>query len=231
MCYFYDFNIKPEFEIIDTLSKFNYHGACIFYDPRKYSNKEIDESFNGLQSRTDLKLYHGVYIKEANPQVMSKQVQHFYKKADLIMVSGGDSKLNRAICEMPQVDIINHPYKNNKNSGINHVLANLLVENNITVNINIMDILNNHGFYRAKILSQINQLIHLQKKFNFRMILSSGSRSFYDVRSPNDMINLSSLMNMDEEFAKKALSCNMQEVIDNIDVHKRSIVEGIQIID
>ena len=84
-----------------------------------------------------------------------EQLEEFgFNGVDLIMANGGDSKINRAICEMPQIDIINHPYLNNRNSGINHVLAKLLVKNNISVNINLMDILKNRGYYKARILNQ-----------------------------------------------------------------------------
>ncbi len=229
MTLFYDFNISPKMEIIETLEKFGFSGACIFYDSNIYDNT-IEESFKELNESTKLNLYHGICIDENNPQILRKQVQRFYKKVDLIMANGGNAKINRSICEMPQIDIINHPYKNNRNSGINHVLAKMLVENNITVNINFYDILFNHGYYKAKILNQINQLLILQRKYNFRTILSSGSKSFYDVRSPEGIVLLSQLMDMSTSYAKDNISKNPEEIIGNISKHKDSIIEGVRLI-
>ena len=230
MTIFYDFNIMPKKEIIDTLEKFGFSGACIFYAADKY-DENIKESFKKLNDSTTLDLYHGICIDETNPQQLRKIVQRFYRKVDLIMANGNNAKINRSICEMPQIDIINHPYLNNRNSGINHVLSKLLIRNNITVNINLMDILSNRGYYKARILNQINQLLMLEKKYNFRVIISSGSESFYDVRSPESMILLNQLMNMDMNHAKKCISTNPIEIIEDINKHKNSIVDGVRIIE
>lgn len=232
MTIFYDFNIAPKEEVIETLEKFNFKGVCIFYNSQRYFDEkdEIEESFSQLNESTKLDLYHGIVINQTNPQLLRKEVQRFYKKVDLIMANGGDDKINRTICETPQIDIINHPYLHKRNSGINHVLSKLLVENNISVNINLTDILQHRGYFKAKILNQINQLLMLQRKYGFRTVLSSGSRSFYDVRSPKSMILLSQLSDMDMDYATKCISQHPAEIIENITIHRESIVQGVRII-
>ncbi|OED30686.1 ribonuclease P protein component 3 [Methanosphaera sp. WGK6] len=229
MTIFYDFNIAPKKEIINTLYEFGFNGACIFYDSKNYTS-ETKESFDKLNEVSPIKLYHGICIDESNPQLLRKTVQQLYKKTDFIMANGGDSKINRAICELPQVDIINHPYANKRNSGINHILAKMLVSNNISVNINFTDILSNRGYYKAKLLNQINQLLLLQKKYKFRTILSSGSKTFYDVRSPESMILLSQMMDMNMNYGKKAISENPYKLIENMKKNKDSVIEGVRII-
>ncbi|MBE6485324.1 MAG: hypothetical protein E7Z85_00585 [Methanosphaera stadtmanae] len=232
MTIFYDFNIAPKEEIIETLEKFDFKGACIFYNSQKYFEKEneIKKSFDQLNESTKLDLYQGIVINQTNPQLLRKDVQRLYKKVDLIMANGGEEKINRIICETPQIDIINHPYLHKRNSGINHVLSKLMVENNISVNINLTEILQHRGYFKAKILNQINQLLMLQRKYGFRTILSSGSESFYDVRSPQSMILLSQLTDMDIDYAKKCITQNPLEIIENITIHQESIVQGVRII-
>lgn len=232
MTIFYDFNVAPKLEIIETLEHFKFAGACVFYDSGKYfeQREEIEEHFNQLNESTTLDLYHGIVIDESNPQLLRKEVQRNHGKVDLIMANGGDEKINRTICETPQIDIINSPYLHKRNSGINHILSKLLVENNISVNINVVDILKHRGYIRSKTLNQINQLLMLQRKYSFRTIFSSGSSSFYDVRSPKSMILLSQLMDMDMDYAKKCITQNPDEIIENITIHKESIVEGVRII-
>lgn len=229
MTFFYDFNIAPKEEIISTLEDFGFYGACIFYDSERYDDT-VKESFDNLNESTTLNLHHGIYIDESNPQLLYKKTQRFRRKVDFIMANGGNTKINRAICENPQIDIINHPYLNKRNGGINHILAKLLVENNITVNINLCDILFNRGYYRARILNQINQMLLLEKKYGFRTVLSSGSKSFYDVRSPDAMLLLSQLMDMDTNYAKEAISAKPCEIIKNSEKNKDSIVYGVRII-
>lgn len=232
MTIFYDFNVAPKEEIIETLEDFNFKGACIFYNSQRYfeEESEINESFNQLNESTKLDLYNGIVINHTNPQLLRKDVQRLDKKVDLIMANGGEEKINRVICETPQIDIINHPYLHKRNSGINHVLSKLMVENNITVNINLTDILQHRGYFKAKILNQVNQLLMLQRKYGFRTVLSSGSESFFDVRSPKSMIMLSQLTDMDIDYAKKCITQYPLEIIEDITIHKESIVQGVRII-
>lgn len=230
MTTFYDFNIVPNEDVIETLENFGFKGACIFYDSHKYLEENLKEQFDELNQSTDLDLYHGIVIDETNPNLLRKEVQRHHRKVDLIMANGGNNKINRIICESPQIDIINHPYLNKKNGGINHVLSKLLVENNITVNINLKDILQHRGFFRSKIINQINQILLLQRKYNFRIVTSSGSDSFYDVKSPKSMILLNQIMDMNSDYSKKCITQHPLEIIENIRIHKESIVEGVRII-
>ncbi|RAP44478.1 MAG: hypothetical protein BZ135_08085 [Methanosphaera sp. rholeuAM6] len=232
MTIFYDFNVAPKMEVIETLEKFNFTGACIFYDSKLYYEEKdmILEEFNELNESTDLELYRGIVINETNPNLLRKEVQRNYRKVDLIMANGGDDKINRTICETPQIDIINRPYLDKRNSGINHILSKLLVENNISVNINLVDILKHKGFFRARTLNYINQMLMLQRKYGFRTVISSGSESFYDVRSPKNIILLSQLMDMDIDYAKKCITEHPMKIIEDITLHKESIVQGVRII-
>ena len=232
MTIFYDFNVAPKMEVIETLEKFNFTGACIFYDSKLYYEEKdmILEEFNELNESTDLELYRGIVINETNPNLLRKEVQRNYRKVDLIMANGGDDKINRTICETPQIDIINRPYIDKRNSGINHILSKLVVENNISVNINLVDILKHKGFFRARTLNYINQMLMLQRKYGFRTVISSGSESFYDVRSPKNIILLSQLMDMDIDYAKKCITEHPMKIIEDITIHKESIVQGVRII-
>ena len=230
MATFYDFDIAPKDEIISTLEKFGFEGACIFYDSDNY-NEEIKNKFLELNSSSKLNLYQGIRIDETNPQILSKKIQKFYQKVDLIMVNGNNTKINRIACESPKIDILNSPYLNKNNSGINHVLAKLLKENNITVSINLKDILSNKGYHKSRILTQIDQLLLLRKKYGFKTIVTSGSTSFYDVRSPEGMILLSKLIDMDEKEATQNISDNVVNIIENITIRKQSIVDGVRIIE
>ncbi len=231
MTNFYDFNVVPDPEVISTLEKFKFNGACIYYDSEVFDNKDTVDKFNVLNDSTSIDLYRGVRIRQKNASLIFKSVQKFRKSADMIMVDGGDSNINRKICENPSIDVINHPYDNRHNSGINHVLSKLLKENNITVNINIKDILSKWRYFRVRLLDHINQLLYLEAKYKFRVILSSGSESFFDVKSPDSMLRLCGLLDVNQEKAIDYISKNPREVIDHIPVKKSSIVDGVRLID
>ena len=232
MTNFYDFNIKLNEEVIETLEKFGFKAACIFHDSTALDDNkdEILKKFNSIDESTKLDLYHGVYINHTNPQLLTKTVLKYHRRSDIIMVNGGKDNINRTACQMPQIDIINEPYISNNNSGINHILSKMLVENNISININYNSILRSRGYYKARILSQINQLFHLQEKYQFRTIISSGSKSFYDVKSPEAMLMLGNLFDTDNNVIRKSITSNVEDIIRNIQTKKDSVVDGVKII-
>ncbi|MDO5826077.1 MAG: hypothetical protein BZ137_07895 [Methanosphaera sp. rholeuAM130] len=232
MTNFYDFNIQANEEVIETLENFGFRGACIFYDSTLLDNNKEDvlNEFDMLKESTKMELYHGVFINETNPQLLTKNVLRYHQKSDIIMANGGRENINRTACQMPQIDIINEPYTSNNHSGINHILARMLVENNITINISYRSILNNRGYYKSKLLSQINQLFTLQEKYSFNTIITSGSKSFYDVKSVDAMLMLGGLFDTDKKTIEDSLSTNVEDVIKNIQNKKDSIVDGVKLI-
>lgn len=229
MTFFYDFNVKPDIDVIKTLDKFNFKGACVFYNA-----KEVDENthdkFEKLQNLTSMDLYYGIYVDEENPQTLRNQVLKNYRKCDIIMVAGGKSaKLNHYTCKIREVDMIDHPY-DLRGNGINHILSRMLVENNITVNINLMDIIKNRGTYRTRTLSQIHNILKMREKFNFRLVFSTGSENFFDVRSPEAMLSLGRLLNIQQDDMTKLISNNVEDVIGNIEMRENSVIEGVRIL-
>lgn len=232
MTNFYDFNIKLNEEVIETLEKFGFKAACIFHDSTVLDNnkEELLKKFNSIDESTKLDLYQGVYINHTNPQLLTKTVLKYHRRSDILMVNGGNDNINRTACQMSQIDIINEPYISNGNSGINHILSKMLVENNISININYNSILRSRGYYKAKLLSQINQLFKLQEKYQFNTIISSGSKTFYDVKSPEAMLMLGKLFNTDNKVIKKSITCNVEDIIRNIQTKKDSVVDGVKII-
>ena len=175
-------------------------------------------------------LYYGIYVDEENPQILRNQVLKNYRKCDIIMVAGGKSaKLNHYTCKIREVDMIDHPY-DLRGNGINHILSRMLVENNITVNINLMDIIKNRGTYRTRTLSQLRNILKMRDKFNFRVVFSTGAENFFDVRSPEAMISLGRLLNIQQDDMTKFISNNVEDVIENINKRQNGVIEGIQIL-
>lgn len=229
MTFFYDFNIAPNEEVIQCLEDHKFKGACMFFDADNYDNSCRD-IFNYLNENTSLELYHGILISESNPELLRKHVQRYYNKVDLIMVNGLNDKINRVACNLAHVDILNRPYSNKRHCGINHVLASMLVENNITVNIDIYELLHTRQMRRAKLINHVNEMMKLKDKYGFNVIASSSAKSFYDVRSPKNLILLSQLFKVDEEYARKLISDNVSKVINDITIHKESVIDGVRIV-
>ena len=93
-----------------------------------------------------------------------------------------------------------------------------------------MDIIKNRGTYRTRTLSQLRNILKMRDKFNFRVVFSTGAENFFDVRSPEAMISLGRLLNIQQDDMTKFISNNVEDVIENINKRQNGVIEGIQIL-
>jgi ribonuclease P/MRP protein subunit RPP1 len=114
------------------------------------------------------------------------------KTKELIIVQGGDEKINRAALENKKVDILLCPEKNSRKdlmfsrrSGLNQVLCKLAAKNDIAIGFDFSYLLNSTGKERAKILGRMSQNVIFCKKYKVKMVFSSFARKKYELRSDN----------------------------------------------
>ena len=170
---FFDFHVH-DVQLADEAKRLGYNGIAFIQSSKNY-NKSNNNSI-----KDDFKIFSGVEIYAKNPEDLKKKVQRLREINDVIIVNGGNLKINRAACEDPRVDILAHPYKSRRDSGINHILAKKASENEVAIELSINSILKTHLLIRAKILSQFRQILKLQRKFGFPLIITSLKKRFVD---------------------------------------------------
>lgn len=221
---FFDFHVHNT-QLTDDAKRLGYNGIALIQSSRDY-NKPDD-----INSQDDFNIWNGVEIYAKNPDDLRKKVQQFRERSDVVIVNGGDLKINRAACEDPRVDILAHPYKNRRDSGINHVLAKKASENNVAIELNINSIIKTRLSLRAKILSQFRQIIKLQRKFKFPLIITSNAYSEYDLRTPEDIIAFAGCLEMTHHEIISSLSKNPADIIKRSKIRKNVIVQGARTIE
>ncbi|MCK9152067.1 ribonuclease P protein component 3 [Methanobacterium alcaliphilum] len=231
---FYDLHLKgrnPEtdYSIIKEAAYLGYSGVSISYSIDNYKNikylDEIKDQINSEVSQTPFQLDPGLELYPKNPEDFKKKVRKFRNKTDLLLVHGGDLKINRAACENVQLDILSRPYYKRRDCGINHVLAKEAAKNNVAVELNISDILKSWLTLRSKLLAHFREIIKLHKKFGFPLIITSGATSFYDIRSPRDLIALAQCFGLNHEESISALSKVPHSIMD-YNKHRGDMVIG-----
>ncbi|MCD4759441.1 hypothetical protein K8R33_00965 [archaeon] len=125
---------------------------------------------------------------------LNKFRNEIQKSKGLIIVQGGDLKLNRLAVETKKVDILLSPEKNDKkdfmffrNSGLNQVLCKLAAKNNVAIGFNFSSLLNSVCKERSKILGRMRQNYRFCKKFKVRMVFSTFAKDKYELRSEDLM--------------------------------------------
>jgi len=166
-----------------------------------------------------------------NPGDLKKKVQKSQRNADIIMVRGGDLKVNRAACEERSIDILSQPYRSRRDTGINHILAKKAAENNVAIEINLKTLLNTNLRYRYRIISQFRHIVGLQRKFNFPLIISSNANSKYDLKTPRDIIALAKCFGMTFEESFDAISRIPKDIIETNNKRDSFIVDGVRTVE
>ncbi len=234
---FFDFHIHGGPELAVDAGNMGYHGVGLTVYSRNCINqpetlKNLRESISDLNEDKDkhISIQICVEIEAKNPEDLKKQVQKFRKKVDVILVHGGDLKINRAATEDPRVDILSHPYRNRFDSGINHVLAVKAAENSVAIEINLKYFLLTRPNQQYRVLNQFRQIMKLHRKYDVPVIITSDTSSFYGLRNPRDILALAACFGMTKDEALIALSKTPQEIIHRNKIRDDVVVPGVRLV-
>ncbi|MBC7100390.1 ribonuclease P protein component 3 [Methanothermobacter tenebrarum] len=206
-------NFQEDQKLLKEAQRLGYSGAAITYSDKSYKKakgtfKRLEDDFQGFE------IVKAVNISAETPRQLKKKVDKFRKTADIIIVEGGNPKINRAACENIRVDILSKPYQNRRDPGINHVHARAAAENNVAIELNTKDIIVSYLKVRTRLFEYYRDIIKLHRKFHFPIVITSSATSTYDLRTPKDTIALFKCINMQED-----------EIIDALSTIPRSIIE------
>ena len=224
---FFDFHIHGNYRLALEAYYRGYGGIAVIQSSKNYE-KDFLKGFKEIGS--NFRIFSGVEIYARNKEDLRKNIQKFREKEDVLIVNGGNLKVNRAACEDPRIDILAHPFKKRRDSGINHILAKKAAENEVAIELSINPIIKTKFSLRAKFISHFRQIIKMHRKFGFPIIITSNAYSLYDLRTPNDIIALFQCFGMSEEEAGNSLSKIPLKIIEKNKIRKDIIVKGARII-
>lgn len=206
---FFDLNIKGSslennVKLAMEASKYGWEHINFSYNQNDFQNalnlKEDMEDNLGDAIDFDYTLE----IRSTNINEIRKSVNKFRNKALCISVVGGDLKVNRAVLENIKIDVLSKPYLKRYDSGLNHILAKEAVNNNVAVELCFKDILRTYLTPRAKVISNFRDIYTLYRKFEFPLILSSGSESIFDIKTTHDFISVFKQTGLSDEDIDKS---------------------------
>ena len=221
---YFDFHIHEDFHFAHEAKRLGYSGIALIQD----SNTSKAEQRNIKRIDEDFTILRGFEINAKNPEDLKKNIQKFRGKKDVLIVNGGNIKINRAACEDPRVDILANPFKNRRDSGINHIIAKNAAENGVAIEIDVRGIIKTRSSARAKILSNLRQIIKLKRKFKFPVITTCNAHSIYDLRAPGDVIILLKNLGMTMQEADDSLSLYPLHIMERNNILDNLVVKGVK---
>ena len=206
----------------------------------QYKDDLIDElssaDFNQTYRNKNTNFEHadismGINILNANSNEIRKIINKYRNKANYISCLGGDLKINRSVCENHRMDVLSRPYYKRRDSGMNHVLAKEAVKNNVAIELCFRDILNNHLRYRANVISSFKEILMFHRKFKFPLILTTDSKSLYDVRSTRDIVSFFKSIGFTDEEIYNGFYYYPKQIVDFNSERDNMIINGVKVID
>ena len=227
---FFDLHVHGNETMITEAERLGYAGVGLTSYFEDY-NSEFFKEFDILEESSNIILKKCIEISSKNPEDLRKKVQKSRRNADILMVRGGDLKINRAACEDQRVDILSQPYRSRRDTGINHILARKAAENSVAIEINLKTLFKTNLRYRYRVISQFRHIIELQRKFKFPLIITSNANSKYDLRSPHEISALARCFQMTIEESFDAISKTPQEIIKSCNARDSFIVDGVRTVE
>lgn len=227
---FYDLHVQPVEssieEIIKTAEQLGYSGVCITAIPENFEKLEKAKS---IQSK--IELYTGIIISANETDILKKLIDQYREKVDIIIVSGGDYKINRAACENPKVDILAHPERERNDSGLDEACLTAAKKNNVAIEINFKEILNNYRRMRASIMQLNYQNIKLCAEMKAPIILASGALSIWDMRAPRELISVAGILGIELAESFNLMTAVPQTILEKNKkkLDNKIITEGVEI--
>jgi len=129
-----------------------------------------------------------IIIREDDFQKARKKIRENPRK--VVIFSSDDDELNKKILEKENIDILLLNLSSRKDrmkqrdSGFNHVLARLAKKKDISLGINLDEIINSKPKEKSEILARVRQNIKLCNKNKLKMkFISSKKRDGYNLKS------------------------------------------------
>ena len=196
------------------------------------SEVDFEDTYRNRKTNFDhAKLSMGINILNANSNEIRKITNRYRDKSNYISCLGGDLKINRNVCENYRVDVLSRPYYKRRDSGMNHVLAKEAARNNVAIELCFRDILNNYLKYRANVISSFKEILMFHRKFKFPLILTTDSKSVYDVRSTRDIVSFFRSIGFTDKEIYNGFYYYPKQILEFNQERENMIVRGVKVIE
>jgi len=180
--------------------------------------KEQAENFGWNNESTEAP----VKILEAkNWGELKQKINENREQYDILAFQGGNHQLTRKAFSTPKIDVVLHPERERKDSGMNHVDAEKAARNNVAVGFSLKQIPEDPK-KQSQVLNKWRRNLKLCEKYNTPYIITTEADKKQELRKPRDIAAiLKSLSN--GEIENKCISKYPGKILeDNLEARQKS---------
>ena len=184
---------------------------------------EVTEKAEELGWR-DPESYETVFLDADDWGELKRKIQKNRENCDVLVFNGGDEKLNRKAASDARIDVLIHPEKGRKDSGVDEVIARKAAENRVAIGFDLQQLFRTPKI-QTHILSHWRKNLNLCEKYDTRYIITTGAHEKFDLRAPRD---LASVLNSIDFDGKKAIETQQKILEENLDIQEKGMNGGVK---
>ncbi|QKQ98033.1 hypothetical protein GKQ38_00645 [Candidatus Nanohaloarchaea archaeon] len=158
-----------------------FHELCLKNSSEKLCSKAEEIGWNTTNCRVNT-----VFIQADGWGELKRKIREKRENADILVFEGGDEELNRKACESSRIDVLLHPEKGRKDSGLNHIMAEEAAENNVAIGLDFAQ-LDDSGKKRVHVLSHWRRNLKLCEKYGAQYLITTGAEQVHQLRAPREL--------------------------------------------
>lgn len=155
-------------------------------------------SFGGVQ------VIPGVSICAPNPNRALTAIRRAPSGA-FVALQLGEGPFNRSAASLPGVHALSGVHLCRKNA-FDHVAARTAAERGVAVELLLAPLVRERGAARQSVLRRYADVLVLQHRYGFPLVIGSGAGSCLDLRAPRSVAALCGLFGLDHDGVDAALS-------------------------
>jgi ribonuclease P/MRP protein subunit RPP1 len=183
-----------------TAAGSDYDGIVV----RNHGDAQADYDADAISDAYDIDVAAGAEVRAADPSRASGFVGNYRSDRTVVVVHGGDRRINRFAVEQPTVDVLAHPMR--EDGDFNHVLANAAADNGVRVEFDFGPVLRASGGTRVRAIKELRKLRELVEDADAPFVVSASPSNHLQIRAPRDIIALGETIGFDADTVREGLA-------------------------
>jgi ribonuclease P/MRP protein subunit RPP1 len=186
-----------------TLSRFAETAARYGYDGIVRRAGTTGASLETVRTDVDIDVVDAVEIDTMDPSVLAGTLGTERERRTLVIVSGGNDRINRQAVEDPRVDVLSKPMQ--AGGDVNHVLAASAARNGVRLEFDFGPVLRQTGGRRVRALSKLRKLRELVDDAGAPFVVSGSPMSHLHLRAPRELRAVGEVVGFDSTTVEQGL--------------------------
>ena len=145
----------------------------------------------------------GLLIRDTAIRDLVNRIKRERNTHAVLSVQAGDNGFNRAVISTRGVHILRGIQSADK-YAFDHVAARMAADNRVAVDIDLSPLIAGRGITRQRAMHRYRDILVLEQRFEFPIVLSSHARSILEMRAVREIAGICSLIGMDTPDIEKS---------------------------